>query len=107
MLGYRRGRILTTEVLPNIAGPLLVHLGTMLTWAVGILGAIGFLGYGVAAPAADWGLMVNENRSGMRIQPWAVVAPVLLIALFALGTNSFAEGMSTRARGRRRGRTGS
>ncbi|MFE3291518.1 ABC transporter permease [Rhodococcus sp. NPDC059234] len=101
MLGYPRRRILCAEVLPNILSPLLVHLGTMLTWAVGILGAISFLGYGVEAPAADWGLMVNENRNGMRIQPWAVIAPVLFIALFALGTNSFAEGLRppvTRAR---------
>jgi len=96
LLGYPERRILVREVLPNIASPLLVHLGTMLTWAVGILGAISFLGYGVQAPAADWGLMINENRSGMRIQPWAVVAPVLFIALFALGTNSFAEGLSSR-----------
>lgn len=103
MLGYPRRRILFTEVLPNITAPLLVHLGTMLTWAVGILGAVSFLGYGVEAPAADWGLMVNENRNGMRIQPWAVVAPVLFIALFALGTNSFAEGLSAR---RTRARTG-
>ncbi|GGK36229.1 ABC transporter permease [Nocardia camponoti] len=94
MLGYPRTTILLREILPNIAAPLLVHVGSMLTWAVGILGAIGFLGYGVAAPAADWALMINENRSGIRVQPWAVLAPVVMIALFALGTNSFAEGLS-------------
>lgn len=92
MMGYSRGHILFREVLPNMLTPLLVHLGIMLTWAIGMLSGLAFLGYGVAPPAADWGLMINENRAGLLIQPLAVFAPVLLIALFALGTNLLAEG---------------
>ena len=91
MMGYPRTRILFREILPNIATPLLVHFGIMLTWAVAMLSGLSFLGYGVAPPAADWGLMINENRAGLVVQPWAVIAPVLLIALFALGTNLLAE----------------
>lgn len=93
MMGYPRSRILFREILPSILTPLLVHLGIMLTWAVGMLSGLAFLGYGVAPPAADWGLMINENRAGLLIQPAAVFGPVLLIALFALGTNLLAEGV--------------
>lgn len=93
MMGYPRSHILFREILPNILTPLLVHLGIMLTWAVGMLSGLAFLGYGVAPPAADWGLMINENRAGLLIQPAAVFGPVLLIALFALGTNLLAEGV--------------
>lgn len=93
IMGYSRGRILLREILPNIATPLLVHLGTMLSWAVTILSGLSFLGYGVAPPAADWGLMINENRAGLQVQPWAVLAPVVMIALFALGANLLAEGV--------------
>ncbi|MDR5172708.1 ABC transporter permease [Methylobacillus flagellatus] len=93
MMGYSTYRILLREILPNISMPLLIHLGTMLSWAVGILAGLSFLGYGVEPPAADWGLMVNENRAGLQIQPYAVLAPAILIALFALGTNLLAEGL--------------
>ena len=93
MMGYPIRRILFREILPSILTPLLVHLGIMLTWAVGMLSGLAFLGYGVAPPAADWGLMINENRAGLLIQPAAVFGPVLLIALFALGTNLLAEGV--------------
>lgn len=93
MMGYSRSHILFKEILPNILTPLLVHFGIMLTWAVGMLSGLAFLGYGVAPPAADWGLMINENRAGLLIQPLAVFAPVLLIAIFALGTNLLAEGV--------------
>ncbi|EQA98679.1 hypothetical protein L288_20235 [Sphingobium quisquiliarum P25] len=92
MMGYPWHRILLRELLPNLATPLLVQLGIMLTWAIAMLSGLSFLGYGVAPPAADWGLMINENRAGLLVQPWAVLAPVLLIALFAIGTNLAAEG---------------
>jgi len=93
MMGYPRRQILFREILPNILTPLLVHLGIMLTWAIGMLSSLAFLGYGVAPPTADWGLMINENRAGLLIQPAAVFAPVLMIALFAMGTNLLAEGI--------------
>lgn len=96
LMGYSRRHILLREILPNIATPLLVHLGMMLTWAIGMLSGLSFLGYGVTPPAADWGLMINENRVGLMIQPWAVLAPIVLIALFALGTNLVAEGIGRR-----------
>ncbi|QCP14795.1 ABC transporter permease [Pseudoduganella umbonata] len=94
LLGYRRRQILLREILPNLLTPLLVHFGTMLSWAVTILSGLSFLGYGVAPPAADWGLMINENRAGLQAQPLAVLAPVLMIVLFALGANLLAEGLA-------------
>lgn len=97
ILGFSKFYILFKEILPNMLTPLLIHLGVMLTWAVGMLSGLAFLGYGVAPPAADWGLMINENRAGLLIQPWAVLAPVILIALFALGTNVLAEGVGRAA----------
>ncbi|MFT4043330.1 MAG: ABC transporter permease [Gordonia sp. (in: high G+C Gram-positive bacteria)] len=94
--------ILCSEVLPNILTAILVHLGTMLTWAVGIFSALAFLGYGVSAPAADWGLMINENRAGLQIQPLAVAVPMILVAVFAVGANLLADGIAaTNAHGRR------
>jgi peptide/nickel transport system permease protein len=93
MMGYSRRRILFKEILPNILTPLLVHFGNMLTWGVGMLSGLSFLGYGVAPPTADWGLMINENQAGLLIQPWAVLAPAILIGIFAYGTNILAEGI--------------
>lgn len=97
MMGFSRWRIFRHEILPNILTPLLVHFGNMLTWGIGILSGLSFLGYGVAPPAADWGLMINENQAGLLIQPWAVLVPALLIAVFAYGTNILAEGIGRRS----------
>jgi peptide/nickel transport system permease protein len=87
-----RWRILFREILPNVTTPLMVDYGLRLTWSIAVVAAISFLGFGIQAPDADWGLMINENRTGLTVQPWAVVVPALCIALFAVGTNFVAEG---------------
>ncbi len=92
-MGLPRRHLLLREVLPNILTPMLVHFGSMLTWAIGILSGLSFLGYGVAPPAADWGLMISENQGGLVLQPWAVLVPALLIGVFAYASNMLAEGI--------------
>ena len=54
-------------------------------------------------PAADWGLMINENRIGLAIQPYAIFVPVLLIAILTIGINLVTDGL---ARGDDRHRAG-
>lgn len=94
VLGVSRFRILFGEVLPNISTPLMVEYGLRLTWSIGLVAGLSFLGFGIQPPNADWGLMINENRNGLVIQPWAVIAPVCCIAVFTIGTNLLAEGIS-------------
>lgn len=44
--------------------------------------------------------MTNENRLALLVQPWGVLAPVIIIALFTIGTNLVADGIAQRtARG--------
>jgi peptide/nickel transport system permease protein len=93
-IGLPRRRILFREILPNVATPLTVEYGLRLTWSIAVIAAISFLGFGIQSPNADWGLMINENRSIITLQPWAVVAPAVCIAIFAIGTNFIAEGVS-------------
>lgn len=93
-LGVPRRRILIGEILPNIATPLLVEFGLRLTWSIGVVATLSFLGYGIQPPAADWGLMVNQNREALATQPWGIVAPVLCIGVLTVGTNLMAEGLS-------------
>jgi peptide/nickel transport system permease protein len=93
-IGLSRRRILFREILPNVATPLMVEYGLRLTWSIAVIAAVSFLGFGIQQPNADWGLMINENRSIITLQPWTVIAPATCIALFAVGTNFVAEGIS-------------
>ena len=82
------------EILPNITTPLLVEFGLRLTYSIGIIAGLSFLGFGMQPPAADWGLMINENRLGITVQPWPVAVPVLLIGALAISTNLVADGIA-------------
>lgn len=96
-LGEKRSRVIVAEVLPNMTGPLLAEAGLRLTYSIGIVAALGFLGFAADPGAANWGQMMNENRLGLQTQPWAVMAPVLVIAIFTIATNLMADGLAQAA----------
>jgi len=93
-VGEKRSRILFAELLPNVTSPLLVETGLRLTYSIGLMAGISFLGLGLQPPHADWGLMINENRLDVTVQPWAVLLPVLAIALLTVGTNLVTDGVA-------------
>lgn len=93
MYGVPRRRILGTEILPNITGPLMVELGLRLTYSIGYIASLSFLGLGVQPPAADWGLQINENRIALIVAPWGVLLPVLAIAVLTVGTNMITDAL--------------
>ncbi|AOP54782.1 MULTISPECIES: ABC transporter permease [Brevibacterium] len=91
MYAMPRWKMLLRELLPNITGPLSVEAGLRLTYSIGAIASLSFLGLGLQPPAADWGLMINENRIALSIQPWGVLLPVIAIALLTVGTNLLAD----------------
>jgi peptide/nickel transport system permease protein len=84
------------EMLPNIRRPLLVDYGLRLTAGILLVAALSFLGLGLKPPAADWGLMIGENRVALTVQPWPVVVPVIAISLITIGINLALDGSRRR-----------
>ncbi len=97
--GEKRTRVILAEVLPNMSAPLLAEAGLRLTYSIGLVGGLAFLGFSTDPEAANWGQMINENRLAMASQAWAVLAPVLMIAVFTVGTNLMADGIARLTQG--------
>ena len=89
--GLRPAKVIWKEILPNLVSPLMVEGGLRLTYSIVIMAGLAFLGFGPPPPAANWGTMINENRDGLSVNPWAVIVPALLIALLTIGTNTFTD----------------
>jgi peptide/nickel transport system permease protein len=89
--GMRPAKVMTKEILPNLVSPLMVEAGLRLTYSIVIIAGLAFLGFGQEPPAASWGMMINENRIGLSLNPWAVIVPAALIALLTIGTNTFTD----------------
>ncbi|MBA2639414.1 MAG: ABC transporter permease [Nocardioidaceae bacterium] len=99
-MGLRRWSIRLGDLLPNVTGPLMVECGLRLTYSIGLVAGLGFLGLsGLAIDQADWGLMINEGRTAFTVQPWPVLLPVTAIGLLTVGTNLIADGIARAAAG--------
>jgi peptide/nickel transport system permease protein len=103
VVGEKRWRIVTGELLPNVTSPLLVEIGLRMTYSIGLVAGVSFLGFGLQPPTADWGLMIYENRLSISVQPWAVFLPVLAIGLLTVGTNLVTDGVARAAIGLEQG----
>ncbi|MBK4119803.1 ABC transporter permease [Kocuria rhizophila] len=100
MYAVPQWKILTRDVVPNIMGPLMVEVGLRLTYSIGAVASLSFLGLGMQPPTPDWGLMINENRIALSLQPWGVILPVLAIAVLTVGTNLIADAVAGASAGR-------
>ena len=103
-LGESKFRIITREILPNVIGPLLVEANLRLTYSIGIIAGLGFLGFATERNAADWGLMVQENRNALGSSPFGTILPAVAIALLTVGTGLISDGLSRTVAGIDRGR---
>jgi peptide/nickel transport system permease protein len=93
-VGLPRRRILQEQMLPNVTAPLMVEIGIRLTFAIGLIASLDYLGLGVQPPKADWGLMIQENQSGLIVTYWPVLIPVVAIAVLTIGTNLVTDGIA-------------
>jgi peptide/nickel transport system permease protein len=93
-LGEKRSRVIVAEVLPNMNAPLLAEAGLRLTYSIALVAGLGFLGFSTDPGAANWGQMINENRLALSTQAWSVLAPVIVIGLFTVGTNLLGDGIA-------------
>jgi len=92
--GTGRFRTIFRHVLPNAIGPIIVN--AMMSIAGLIMGAaaLSYIGMGVQPPAPEWGSMLQEATSWMRLYPHLVIFPGLAIVLTSLSFNLLGDGMA-------------
>jgi peptide/nickel transport system permease protein len=87
-------KVMFSEILPSLLSVVMVEVGLRFTWSILIIAGLSFLGFGIQPPDANWGLMINENRIGLVVNPWAVIAPAALIAVLTVGLNTFTDAIA-------------
>jgi peptide/nickel transport system permease protein len=94
LMGTPARKVMFGEILPNLLSVVMVELGLRFTYSILIIAGLSFLGFGLQPPAANWGLMINENRIGLVVNPWAVIVPAGLIALLTIGLNTYTDAIA-------------
>jgi peptide/nickel transport system permease protein len=76
-----------SKVLPPISVTLAYTVGAGFV----VVSSLSFLGIGVQPPAATWGGLLSSDLSYLAYQPWAPVAPALLIVVTVWACNLLAD----------------
>jgi peptide/nickel transport system permease protein len=92
LLGASARRALVKDVLPNIAGPVLVLMTLDLATAILLLSGLSFLGLGAQPPQAEWGSMVAEGTQYFQWW-WIGTFPGLAIFTAVLAFNFLGDSL--------------
>jgi peptide/nickel transport system permease protein len=92
LLGASARRALMVDVLPNVAGPVLVLATLDLGNAVLLLAGLSFLGLGAQPPTPEWGSMVNTGTQFFE-RWWMGTFPGLAILSVVLAFNFLGDSL--------------
>jgi len=79
--------LVTREVLPNAAAPLIAEFGLRFCFVFLFISALSFLGLGIQPPTADWGSMVRDNAVLITFGDLSPLLPALAVALITVSVN--------------------
>ncbi|MGC4787969.1 ABC transporter permease [Micromonospora sp. DT178] len=92
-LGCSTLRTAVRHVLPNVLPPIILVISVSLGSAVAAEASLSFLGLGVTAPTASWGSMLSTASSNMRLAPYLVWPPGVMIFLAVLAFTYVGDGV--------------
>lgn len=79
--------LVSREVLPNAAAPLVAEFGLRFCFVFLFISALSFLGLGIQPPTADWGSMVRDNAVLITFGDVSPLLPALAVALITVSVN--------------------
>lgn len=91
--------LVTHEVLPNAAAPLIAEFGLRFCFVFLFISALSFLGLGIQPPTADWGSMVRDNAVLITFGDITPLLPALAVALLTIGVNFVVDWMLHKSSG--------
>ncbi|OTQ59061.1 nickel/cobalt ABC transporter permease [Gilliamella apis] len=90
-IGAPHSFIICRHLLPNVMSELVV-LATLDTgWVILNISALSFIGLGVQAPTAEWGLMLSEAKNVMTQHPMQMVFPGIAILIVVAAFNMLGD----------------
>ena len=91
--GARPMTILWYHILSNVLGPILVYATSLISIAIILAAGLSFLGLGVTPPNAEWGLMLNNLRQVLWVDPTIAALPGVMIFLTSMCFNLMSDGL--------------
>ncbi len=92
-LGASRWRLILRHLVPNAMAPIIVEVTFSIPRAIFTEAFLSFIGLGVSAPMASWGVLASDGFQGLRSYPWEMIIPSAAIILTTLAFNFVGDGL--------------
>ena len=92
-LGASTGRLLWSDILPNVMTTVIVFFPLMIAIDMLTESALSFLSIGVQPPSASWGTIILDGQGLLYTRPVVALAPGIAIAVTVLALNVLGDGI--------------
>ena len=92
-MGAGTWRILFKHLIPNSLGPIIITLTLTIPDAIFTEAFLSFIGLGVNAPMASWGVLASEGVTSLRSYPFQLFFPATAISITMLAFNFLGDGL--------------
>jgi oligopeptide transport system permease protein len=92
-IGVSNKRIILRHLIPNAIGPILVTITLSIPQAIYVEAFLSFIGLGIGAPMASWGMLASDALGGFRSYPHQLFFPALAISMTILAFNFLGDGL--------------
>ncbi|HLR81367.1 MAG TPA: ABC transporter permease [Bacillota bacterium] len=92
--GANTSRIIRKNLLPNTMGPIIVQMTLTVPTAIFAEAFLSFIGLGIQAPYASWGVMANDSLSAILSGHWwTLFFPAFFISFTMFAFNVLGDGL--------------
>lgn len=93
ILGVPDMVIIIKHILPNIMGLIITNLTMAIPNAIFNEAFLSYIGLGVKPPNCSWGILAKEGIANLRVYPYQVIIPSILICTTMLALNLLGDGL--------------
>lgn len=86
-------RIILRQIMPNVAGPLIVLSTIGIAGSILSAAGLSYLGLGAQPPTPEWGAMLSSARAFVRDAWWIATFPGIAIMVVVLALNLVGDGL--------------
>ena len=91
--GASTSRIVFRHLIPNTMSVIVVYTTLRVPSFIMLEAFLSFLGLGVQAPYASWGVLIHDGVYAMTTYPWMLWFPAIVMTLFLFSMNFFGDGL--------------
>lgn len=91
--GASNFRIITREMLPNLAAPVIVYTTLLIPINILFEAALSYLGLGIPVTQASWGQILSEASQLYDVAWWLMIFPGIFLVLTTLAFNLLGDGL--------------